>query len=171
MRDALRALNALVEIGTIEMYAIGGAIGAAFYIDALQTEDVDAFVFLPESASGLVSLAPIYSALERLGGVVEREFIRFGNWPLQILPDSTPLVSEAIREARSTEFESVPTRVFRPEHLCCIALQTGRGKDMLRVSMFLEQKAVDIAKLRNMADRFGLSGRLAKVESMFDGES
>jgi hypothetical protein len=38
MREALRALNGLVSEGTIAAYAIGGAVGASFYIQAMQTE-------------------------------------------------------------------------------------------------------------------------------------
>ena len=78
MQSVLQALNRLVADGLIQAYAIGGAIGAAFYITAAQTEDVDAFVFLPESDSGLVLLTPIYEALTAMGGIVEREYVRFG---------------------------------------------------------------------------------------------
>jgi hypothetical protein len=163
MREALRALNQLVSDGVIEGYAIGGAVGASFYIDALQTEDVDAFVFLPEPPSGLVSIAPIFEALVAQGGVIEREYVRFGSWPLQILTDATPLLSEAIREAAEVSFHDVPTRVFRPEHLCAVALQTGRAKDYLRVSLFLEQGAVDVAALNRVVERYGLVERLNRV--------
>lgn len=45
-RKALKALNGLVADGVIATYAIGGVVGAAFYIEAVQTEDLDAFVFL-----------------------------------------------------------------------------------------------------------------------------
>jgi len=165
MQDALRALNRLVADGVIGDYAIGGAIGASFYVDALQTEDVDAFVFLPGLSEGLALLTPVYEALLGLGGVVEREYVRFGEWPLQILTDATPLIAEAIREAEETEFEGVPTRVFQAEHLCAIALQTGRAKDYLRVSMFLEQDAVDGEKLAEVLQRYGLMDRLARVQS------
>lgn len=171
MRDIFVALNRLVADGVIETYAIGGAIAASFYISAVQTEDVDAFVFLPEAPSGLISLTSIYSALERLGGVQEREFVRFGEWPLQILPDATPLVAEAIREAIETDFDGVPVRVMRAEHLCCIALQTGRVKDMLRVRMFLDEREIDVPQLRSMAGRFNLSAKLEQVELPSDGAS
>jgi hypothetical protein len=164
MQDALRALNQLVSDGLIDAYAIGGAIGASFYIEAMQTEDVDAFVFLPGPSAGLVLLTPIYDALSRLGGLVEREYVRFGNWPLQILTDATPLIGEAIRSAVDVEFDGVPTRVFRPEYLCAIALQTGRAKDYLRVSMFLEQDAVNKDDLTDVVHRYGLADRLARVQ-------
>ena len=124
MKAALDALNALVTRGVVETYAIGGAVGAAFYIQAMQTEDVDAFVVVRRSSSLLESLGPIYEALKDLGGVVDREHVRFGAWPLQILTDATPLVGEAIREAVAVDFEGIHTRVFTPEHLCAIALDT-----------------------------------------------
>jgi hypothetical protein len=163
MQDALRALNALVSEGIIEDYAIGGAIGASFYIDALQTEDIDAFVFLANAPSGLILLTPIYEALSRLGGVVEREHVRFGNWPLQILTDANPLIDEAIRSAVNVDYDGVPTRVFRAEYLCAIALQVGRSKDYLRVSMFLEREAVDRSALRDVLQRHGLTELLGKL--------
>jgi hypothetical protein len=164
MREALLALNRLVSEGTIAAYAIGGAVGASFYIQAMQTEDVDAFVFLPQSSTGLVLLTPIYEALSRFGGVIEREYVRFGSWPLQILTDATPLIGEAIEKAIDVEFDSIPTRVFRAEHLCAVALQTGRPKDYLRVSMFLEQGAVDRNALQDIVQRYGLIERLGRVQ-------
>lgn len=57
---------------------------------------------------------------------------------------------------------------MRAEHLCCIALQTGRVKDQLRVRMFLDQNAVDVNALRLMAEANGLSDRLKKVEALAD---
>ena len=41
MEKALIALNEIVADGVISNYAIGDAVGAAFYIEAMQTEDVD----------------------------------------------------------------------------------------------------------------------------------
>jgi hypothetical protein len=164
MQEALRALNQLVSDGVISAYAIGGAVGASFYIDAMQTEDLDAFVFLPEPASGLVLLTPIYEALSAQGGVIEREYVRFGKWPLQILTDATPLLSEAIQEAVDVSFHGVQTRLFRAEHLCAVALQTGRAKDYLRVSLFLEQGAVDEDALTALAERYELVERLKKAK-------
>lgn len=45
MQAVLTALNRLVNDGVVENDTIGGAVGAAFYSEAVQTEDVDAFVF------------------------------------------------------------------------------------------------------------------------------
>lgn len=163
MHAALRALNRLVDDGVIENYAIGGAIGASFYLPAMQTEDIDVFVFLPSPKSLLVSLSGIYEALKALGGVVDREYVRFDEWPVQILTDATPLIREAIRDAIAVDFDEIPTRVFRSEHLCAIALQTGRAKDYARVTMFLEQKEVDREVLEDLAIRYELSDQLQRA--------
>jgi hypothetical protein len=169
MREALEALNRLVEDGVISAYAIGGAIAAAFYIEAMQTEDIDAFTVIPPSGSALVSLTAVYDALTAMGGIVDGGYVRFGEWPLQILSDGNPLVAEAIAEAEQVEYQSVPARVFRAEYLCAIALQTGRMKDYLRVNMFQEQHAVNVDKLLALVERFGLRDRLAKLSSLPDG--
>jgi hypothetical protein len=121
---------------------------------------VDVFVFLPAGGSALVSLAPVYDALKARGGVEEREYIRFGSWPVQILTDANALIGGAIREAMPVHYAGVPTRVFRPEYLCAIALQTGRSKDYLRVRMFLEQKAVDRKQISDLLKKFGLEALL-----------
>jgi hypothetical protein len=163
LHSALKALNRLVQDGVIRNYAIGGAIGASFYLPAMQTEDIDVFVFLPERSSLLVSLEEVYASLRALGGTVEREYVRFDEWPVQILTDATPLIAEAIREAIDVDFEGIPARVFRPEHLCAIALETGRAKDYARVSMFLEQNEVDRMLLSAVAARYDLTEGLARV--------
>jgi len=162
---ALRALNLLVSDRIIENYAIGGAIGASFYLPAMQTEDIDVFVFLPPSDGSLVSLAPVYEALKAQGGEVEHEYVRFDAWPVQILTDATPLIAEAIREAIEVDYEGIPTRVFRPEHLCAIALQTGRNKDYARVILFLEQNEVELDILSALVSRNGLTDRLERARA------
>jgi hypothetical protein len=163
MKEALQALNRLVSDEVIADYAIGGAVGAAFYIKAAQTEDIDAFVFLPRDSSSLIVLTPIYEALIAQGGVVEGAHVRFGDWPVQILTDANSLITEAIQKAVPVDFEGTPTRVFTPEHLCAVALQTGRGKDYLRVRMFLDQGAVGASVLAALLERFGLAAKMEKI--------
>lgn len=169
MQAALEALNRLVADRVIENYAIGGAIGASFYLPAMQTEDLDIFVLLPVSSAPLVTLTPVYRALEAQGGQVEREYIRFGKWPMQILTDANALIAEAIREAVDTDYDGVPTRVFTAEHLCAIALQTGRNKDYARVLLFLGEEEVNLEALSSLAARFGLADRLTRILDRANG--
>ena len=159
MEEALRALNQLVTDGVIANYAIGGAMGAAFYISAQQTENLDAFVLLPPEPAELV-LTPVYEALAALGGKVEREYVRFGPWFLQILTAPTSLIAEAIREAVDVQFGEVPMRVFRPEHLYAIALQLGQDEDRLRVSAFLRKAVLNKAALNDLLARYDPANKL-----------
>jgi hypothetical protein len=163
MKQALQCLNELVNEGVIGKYAIGGAVGASFYIEAVNTEHVDAFVFMPPGPGGLISLGPIYDAMIAKGGVARGEHIVIGGWPIQILPAYKPLVEEALADAVQTTFDDVPTSVLLPEHLCAIALDTGRLKDYLRVSMFIEQDEVDPAGLWALVCKYGLQDRLSHV--------
>ena len=168
MQEALRSLNQLVVDRIIEQYAIGGAIGASFYLEAMQTEDIDAFVFMKPSTGGPLSLAPIYDALVALGGSIEREYVRFAEWPVQILPDANDLIRESIRMAKEVEFDGIPTRIFTAEHLCAVALQTGRTKDYLRVTMFLEQRAVEPKLLEDLVKRHDLTDRFSRAKSIIE---
>jgi hypothetical protein len=161
---ALSALNTITENKVIGGYAIGGAIAASYYIEAAATEDIDAFVFMvPEPGSFLIGLGPIYKALIELGGEPIKEHIKIGNWLVQILPDTTKLVGEAIANSISANLFGVPTKVFSPEYICAIALETGRFKDFNRVGMFIEQKQVDLIKLEILVNRFGLQSQYARV--------
>lgn len=163
MHAALSALNSLVAEGVIPTYAIGGAIGASFYIEAQATEDLDVFVVLPEIAGGLLSLTPVYEACKQRGGVIEGEHIRFGPWPVQILHPYKPLVEEALRLAIETDYGEIPTRVMTAEYLCAICMDTGRSKDFFRVSLFIEQHEVDIGALEEILRRYNLLSRRSAV--------
>lgn len=90
MQEVLKALNRLVEDHVVENYAIGGAIAASFHIEAVQTEDVDAFVFLPQASGGVLSLTLLYHALQTFGGVVEGAHVRFGEWRCKFLLTQMP---------------------------------------------------------------------------------
>lgn len=163
MRDALIALNRLVADSVIPVYAIAGAIGASFYLEAQATEDLDVFVIMPPSPSGLLSLTPVYDALKLQGGEPVGEHIRIGGWKVQILPAYKPLVEEALAAAIDVTYEDVPTRVLTAEYLCAICLDTARPKDFYRVSLFIDDGAVDLAALSIILKRFGLEGRTDKV--------
>ena len=51
MEATLAVLNELVAPRVIERYAIGGAVGAIFWVEPFDTIDLDVFVFLPPAAS------------------------------------------------------------------------------------------------------------------------
>jgi hypothetical protein len=159
MKRTLQVLNELERGGVIERYAIGGAMGATFYVEPLLTFDLDVFVILPQSAGGLLSLAPLYEALRARGYIEEGDCVLIEGVPVQFLPAYNALLDEALREARETSYEDAPTRVVRAEHLIAICLQTGRDKDRERVRIFREQAELDMNFLAGVLQRHGLEGK------------
>lgn len=137
MKRTLQVLNELERGDVIDRYAIGGAMGATFYVEPLLTFDLDVFVVLPQSAGDVLSLAPLYEALRARGYSEEGECVLIEGVPVQFLPAYNALLEEALREARETSYEEVPTRVVRAEHLIAICLR--RDKDRERVRIFREQ--------------------------------
>ena len=159
MKRTLQVLNELEREGVVERYAIGDAMGATFYVEPLLTFDLDVFVLLPQSAAGMLSLAPLYEALRARGYTEERECVSIEGVPVQFLPAYNALLDEALKEARETSYEEAPTRVLRAEHLIAICLQTGRDKDRERVRIFREQAEVDMSYLVAVIQRHGLEGK------------
>ncbi len=159
MRETLQVLLQLRSEGRLGRFAVGGAIAASFYIEAVATEDLDIFALLAPSASGLLVLTPLYDRLKELGANLQNEHVVIHGWPVQILPAYTPLVEEAVTGAIERAFHDLAVPVVSAEHLCAIALQTGRPKDFLRVHSLIEAGCVDAAALARMVEQHGLSGR------------
>lgn len=67
--------------------------------------------------------------------------------------------------------DGIKTRVMTAEHLVAIALKTGRAKDKLRITQFLESGAVDIARLREILSRHGLLARWQAFNEKHLGDS
>ena len=59
MKRTLQVLNELERDGVVERYAIGGAMGATFYVGPLLTFDLDVFVIFPQDASAMLSLTAL----------------------------------------------------------------------------------------------------------------
>lgn len=159
MKRALEVLNQLVAEGVILDYAIGGAMGATFYLEPISTMDLDVFVLFTDETS-LAPLQPIYHALDGMGfkpDEYERECVNIGGTPVQFLPVYNPLLAEALENARTINYDGIPTKVLGPEHLAAICVQTGRLKDKLRVQMFLEWESFDKGRFMDILARHGLS--------------
>ncbi len=159
MERTLRVLNDLERDGDLTRYAIGGAMGATFYVEPLLTFDLDVIVLLPGTHGGLLSLAPLYEALRSKGYAEEGECVMIEGVPVQFLPAYNALLEEALREARDMLYESTPTRVLRVEHLVAICLQTGRAKDRERVRLLRDQATLDQEYLSDLLRRHDLGGK------------
>jgi len=92
-------LNALQARALIGEHAIGGAMAFVYWSEPFETKDLDVFVVLPTTATGLIYLAPIWEYLVEHGGTADGQFIRVGRLLLDFVPASDALDVEAIAEA------------------------------------------------------------------------
>ncbi len=168
IKEVIVTINQMQVDGVIERYAIGGAVGATFYLEPVATLDVDIFVaFRSKPGSLIVSPQPIFDYLKAHGGTMEGEYIVIGGWPVQFLPPGTPLVKEALQESVERDVDGTLAHVFTAEHLAAIALQTGRAKDKARLLQFVEAGALNAARFQAILARHNLVDAWRKFERQF----
>ena len=168
IKHTIAAINQMQADGVIRRYAIGGAVGATFYLEPVATLDVDVFVsFQPAPGNLLVTPQPIFNYLKALGCTMDDEYIIVAGWPVQFLPAATPLVTEALDQAVERKVADTPACVFTAEHLAAIALQTGRAKDKARLLQFLEAGALDSGRFQDIVVRHGLIEAWARFQKQF----
>src|SRR6516162_6229495 len=92
LAQTLRVINAMVSDGVIGRYAIGGAVGATFYLEPLPTMDVDVFVAIYPEVGGLITSSPIYEYLDKRGYQPVGEAVKIEDWLVQFLAPTGPLV-------------------------------------------------------------------------------
>jgi hypothetical protein len=168
IKKVLAAINQMRRDGVIDRYAIGGAVGATFYLEPVATLDVDVFVsFRPEPGQLLVSPRPIFDYLTRQGAAVDGEYLVIAGWPVQFLPPTGLLGEEGLEEAVETLVDDEPAFVFTAEHLAAIALQTGRAKDKARLLQFIESGVLDMGKFNSVIERHDLLEKWQRFELQF----
>jgi len=136
------------ESGVIQNYALFGAAAQMRYTEPVATLDADV----------LVAVNPP----ESLG-----KGIRVGAWPTQFVPAFSPLTREAMEQAETADFDGVPLRVVRADHLAVIALSVGRAKDLTRILALLESGNVSREAIADLAARHGLMEAWRRFESRF----
>ena len=154
LADVLRAANDLVASGVIKDYALGGALAAIYYVEPFTTYDAD-IIFIAAEEGLTAGIPQIYSHLQERGWRVEREHLIVKCFPVQFLA-AAGLTEEAVREARPIEYEGVPAKVFRPEHIIAIAASVGRHKDLARIEQLLDQAELDESYLDEILRRYNL---------------
>jgi hypothetical protein len=171
IKKVITVINQMQADGVIERYAVGGAVGATFYLEPVATLDVDIFVTF-ESAPGSLIASPqrIYDYLTARGGTIEREYIVIAGWPVQFLPSTGLLVAEALQESVVKDVDGTPASVLTAEHLAALALQTGRAKDKGRLLQFVESGALDAVRFQAILARHGLLEAWQKFERQFLGD-
>ena len=154
LADVLRAANELVSAGLIEDYALGGALAAIYYVEPFTTYDAD-IIFIASDKTLNAGIPAIYSHLQSKGWRVAREHLLVKDFPVQFLAASG-LTEEAVREAKPIEYEGIPAKVFRPEHIIAIAASVGRHKDLARIEQLMSYAKIDKAMLDDILRRHNL---------------
>jgi|SRR5216683_692707 len=168
IQDVIVMLNQMERDGVITRYAIGGAVGATFYLEPVSTLDVDVFIaFKPPQESIIVSPVPIFDYLKGFGCKMEGEYIVISGWPVQFLPANGPLLEDALDNAVKVDVEGVPARVLTAEYLAAVALQIGRAKDKARVLQFVESNALDKSRFEAIISRHQLTDAWEKFQRQF----
>src|ERR1041385_1547794 len=126
LAEVLRAANELMAAGLIEDWALGGALAAIYYVEPFTTYDADIF-FIPKDTGLTAGIPAIYAHLQSQGWQVEREHLLVRGFPVQFLAASG-LTEEAVRAAERIDYEGVPAKIFRAEHIAAIAASVGRAK-------------------------------------------
>lgn len=175
IKTTIATINQMRAEGVIGQYAIGGAVGATFYLEPADTKDVDVFVVIkPKEGQSIVTYSPIYDWLSARNYhfiVVdgkETEYVEIAGWPVQFLPADMPLYREAFEQSVEQNIEDIPVRIFSAEHLAAIALQVGRAKDKARLLHFHEADILDKARFHSILERHHLLDRWEEFKKQFN---
>lgn len=170
IQEVISELNRIQAAGLISAYAIGGAVAAQAYLEPAATMDVDVFVvFAADADTSVAPLTDIWADLVAHGAKVENLYLVIGGWPVQLLPSASPLLRDAILNARPKPFGSQLGMILGPEHLAAIAIETGRNKDLARVEEFITRRQVDMQTLTSLVQRFGLTTQWQKFAKRYLG--
>ena len=166
MKELAGLLNQMQHAGVIRNYALFGATAQMRYTEPVATLDADVLVAV-SAEHRLDPLHAIYDFCAARGYRAEGEAIQVGAWPAQFIPAFNPLTVEAMEEAVAADFDGVPLRVVRADHLAVIALSVGRAKDWARILALLESGSVSRNAIGELAGRHGLADAWHRFERRF----
>jgi len=164
MERTVKVLNQMKSEGVILDYALGGAVAALFYMEPIETHDLDVFISLPPTQSRpLLSLDGVYHYLSTKGYLPEEDHVVVEGVPVQFLVASTPLVEEAMNEASELNYGAQKVAVMRPEHLVAIMVEVNRPKDRIRLVLFLDQVSLDLERLSAILKTHSLQKKWTRI--------
>lgn len=163
-----RVINEMVEDDIIKNYALGGAMGAFFYIEPSFTADMDMFCLLAHEPhpSGLVLLDPIIDYLKSKGHEPTVLGAMIHGIDVQFQFPSDALGEASIETAITHDLDGTPVRVMRPEYLIVHMLKLNRPKDRLRLIRFIEAQAFDPATVYDILSQHGLQDKFEILEQL-----
>ena len=85
MKETLKVLNGMLKAGVVQRYAIGGAVAAIYYLEPIDTVDLDIFVQLEVPGSELSMNISVLVATRR-----RASFWKLKVCPFNFCPSSIP---------------------------------------------------------------------------------
>ena len=167
MLRAIEVVAELAERRVVGSYAIVGAVAAIYSIEPMLTEDLDILISVDsfeKRASGLLHWDRLSRRLRTWDMPSELSVgVSIEGWPVQFLPVASLLDEEALAQAVEIDIadpggQAIKARCLRAEHVVAVPLKVGRLKDLVRIQAFLEQRAVDLARLKSVLERHNLMG-------------
>ena len=158
VEQALRLANEAKAKGLIGDYAIGGAFAFIYYSEPFETKDLDLFVSLASTPSGLIDLGPIWRHFIAGGAAPEGQFLRLSRLLVDFVPVADRLDEEALNEATDVQVGQQTTRVLTAEHAVAIAVRTARPQDRMKIARLLGSApdAIDHTCLDRILEQHGL---------------
>ena len=160
-------LNEMVEDNIIQDFAIGGGFATGLHDVPYTTEDIDVFCVFNIKTT-FIDLSPIYKYLQARGAKWEGNEFLVGTWPIEFIPPTNELSEEALNNAMRIEIKGVQTKLFTPEYLVAIALDTNRPKDKLKAIDLVSGGRVDISLLEKILEKHNLNSRWQILKKNFE---
>ncbi|GAG02635.1 unnamed protein product, partial [marine sediment metagenome] len=128
--SVLIELNALVRLGIIRDYAIGGGYAVMYHGIPYSTFDLDVLAVLGSDED----FQRLYSHYRQKGNKIEDVYIYIADMAVQFLPNYiSPLFNNAIKEAQRIRVNGVPSKVVTVEYLMALLLTAFRPKDKIHI--------------------------------------
>jgi hypothetical protein len=168
MQNLFCVIDELKSAWIIDRYAVTGAVGAMFYTEAFRTLDINFLVSLATTEDTmLASFAPIFAWLANRGYTQfdSGGHILIEGWPVQFLPTSDALSTEALASAHQLPFDELLVPVVQAEYLAAEALKLSRPKDVGRIDSLRRSDGFDQAIFEQLIERFELQAQWRKFQS------
>jgi hypothetical protein len=159
LAEVFRTLNDMTSEEVVTDYAIGGAMAALFYTEVTRTYHVDVLALIPSQTDPIIRMTEFYAWARKHAFNPDRAHILIHSVPVWFLSSNDGVEFEAVQQARTFDYQGVPVRVIRPEHLVVLYVLAGGVGRRERTSLLLEAGAVDRQKLREVLERHQLTAQ------------
>jgi hypothetical protein len=158
LEKVILEMNKMVDRNILSGFAIGGSVAVQFYTEPFFTDDIDFFVVLKYKTGIIISLEPVFEFMRKQGHRMDSKgYFWIHGMKVQLIPVSDGLDGEAYEESKDILVGSTPVKSFSAEYLLAIMLEIERTKDLLKMTMILDQaKELDENKFADILRRYDL---------------